>query len=220
MNLELTKRIITSIVLILVTIASILVNKYIFVIFLSLILYQCYKEWININSKYFNKKKDQYFLIKTAGILYLIFVFFTTYSLRGESVIYLIFILSICAFSDIGGFFIGKLIGGKKLTKISPNKTISGSVGSFIFSTIPILFFNSENFMFLNFKISLNTIIFVLIVSLSCQIGDLVISYFKRLNKIKDTGNILPGHGGILDRIDGIILSIPVVYLLKFTGLF
>ena len=95
MNLELTKRIITSIVLISVTIASILINKYIFVIFLTLILYQCYKEWIYINSKYFNKrnkkKKDKYFLIKITGIIYLIFVFFTTYSLRGDNAIYLIF---------------------------------------------------------------------------------------------------------------------------------
>ena len=224
MNSELRKRIITSIFLITVTIASILINKQIFVIFLSLILFQCYKEWVNINHKYFLKKKynetDKYFLIKFIGIIYLIFVFFTALSLRGDNGTYLIFILLICAFSDIGGFFIGKIIGGKKLTKISPNKTISGSAGSFIFSIIPILIFDIENLIFLNYKITLNAIFFCLTLSLVCQIGDLIISFFKRLNKVKNTGNILPGHGGILDRIDGIIFCIPVVYLLKITELF
>jgi len=161
-----------------------------------------------------------YSLIKFIGILYLIFVFLTALFLRGDNGIYLIFILSICAFSDIGGFIIGKIIGGKKLTKISPNKTISGSVGSFIFSVIPILVFDFENLIFLNYKITFNEIYLCLMISLICQIGDLIISFFKRLNKIKNTGNILPGHGGILDRIDGIIFCIPSIYLLKVAELF
>jgi len=224
MKSELSKRLITSIILIIVAITSILINKQIFVIFLILILFQCYKEWANINHKYFfkknNNKIDMYSLIKFIGILYLIFVFLTALFLRGDNGIYLIFILSICAFSDIGGFIIGKIIGGKKLTKISPNKTISGSVGSFIFSVIPILVFDFENLIFLNYKITFNEIYLCLMISLICQIGDLIISFFKRLNKIKNTGNILPGHGGILDRIDGIIFCIPSIYLLKVAELF
>jgi len=115
--------------------------------------------------------------------------------------------------SDIGGYIFGKLIGGKRLTKISPNKTISGSAGSFIFSLLTLILFN--------YDLILKNLLFCLIVSLSCQLGDLIISYFKRLNKVKDTGNILPGHGGLLDRIDGIIFVIPVVHILKnYVGFF
>ena len=107
----------------------------------------------------------------------------------------------------------GKTIGGKRLTKISPNKTISGSIGSFIFSLAPLLLFN--------YDLILKNLLFCLTVSLSCQVGDLIISYFKRLNKVKNTGNILPGHGGLLDRIDGIIFTIPIVHILKnYVGFF
>ena len=129
------------------------------------------------------------------------------------------FLILICIFSDIGGYVIGKIIGGKKLTKVSPNKTVSGSIGSFIFSLIPIIIFlliydltkNSE------FKISdheFSSIFYLcLFTSLMCQLGDLFISYYKRKAKIKDTGSILPGHGGLLDRIDGIIFSVPSVII-------
>ena len=132
--------------------------------------------------------------------------------------IFFIFVLLVCASSDIGGYIFGKTIGGKKLTKISPNKTISGSIGSFIFSLIPLIFLNFQNYLYLN--LSVKNIIFCLIISFFCQIGDLIISYFKRLNKIKDTGSILPGHGGLLDRIDGIIFAIPVVFILKVIEIF
>ena len=135
--------------------------------------------------------------------------------------IFFIFILCVCASSDMGGYFVGKTIGGKKLTKISPNKTISGSIGSFIFSVLPLFLFNFQNYVVINFDLSLKNILFCLIISLSCQVGDLIISYFKRLNKVKDTGNILPGHGGLLDRIDGIIFAIPTIYILKnYFGIF
>ena len=128
--------------------------------------------------------------------------------------------MSICACSDIGGYIFGKIIGGKKLTKISPNKTISGSIGSFIFSIIPLGFFYSQTDLDLSTYLSLKKILYCLIISLSCQIGDLIISYFKRLRNVKNTGNILPGHGGLLDRIDGIIFAMPVVYILKITQIF
>jgi len=134
--------------------------------------------------------------------------------------IFLIFILCICISSDIGGYIFGKTIGGKKLIKISPNKTIAGSVGSFIFSIIPIFLFNFQNFINFDFNLSLKNISFCLIISLSCQIGDLIISYFKRLNKVKDTGSILPGHGGLLDRIDGIIFAVPIASILKLLQIF
>tara|TARA_Y100000590_G_scaffold439515_1_gene563659 strand:- start:6671 stop:7096 length:426 start_codon:yes stop_codon:yes gene_type:complete len=120
----------------------------------------------------------------------------------------ILFIVSICILSDVGGYIVGKSIGGKKLTKISPNKTISGTIGSFLFSLLPLIFI-SQNFI----KIEFVTIIWILIISLTCQLGDLFISYLKRLAKVKDTGSFLPGHGGILDRIDGIIFGVPAAFL-------
>ena len=130
---------------------------------------------------------------------------------RSGSPVFFLFILSICFFSDIGGYIIGKLIGGKKLTKISPNKTISGSIGSFSFSVFPLLLFYNYNQY--EYFFSINNLLFCLIISLVCQLGDLFISYLKRKAKIKDTGFILPGHGGLLDRVDGIIFAVPFAYL-------
>ena len=113
---------------------------------------------------------------------------------------------SICVFSDIGGFVFGKTFKGKKLTKISPNKTISGLIGSFILSLVLVPFFY---FYLKNLSIT-DLIIVSIVVSFFCQLGDLFVSYLKRKAKVKDTGDILPGHGGILDRIDGILFAVPV----------
>ena len=112
----------------------------------------------------------------------------------------------------MGGYVIGKIIGGKKLSKISPNKTISGSIGSFIFSIIPLILF--LNFSYLDLEFNHNLVLFSLAISLISQLGDLFISYLKRKAKIKDTGKILPGHGGFLDRVDGIIFAVPFSYFL------
>ena len=125
--------------------------------------------------------------------------------------VFIIYILIICIFSDIGGYVIGKTIGGKKLTKISPKKTISGSVGSFCFSIVPLLLF--YNFDQSEYSYSFSNFLLCLEISLVCQLGDLFISYIKRKAKVKNTGNFLPGHGGLLDRIDGIIFAIPFVWI-------
>ena len=215
MTKVLEKRIITSILLFIFTISFILINEIFFSFIAFMILSLCVVEWHKLNRIYFRKNKWEYNLITITGIIYAFFVLFTIINLRGDSyedAIFLIFILSVCAGSDIGGYVFGKLIGGKKLIRISPNKTISGTVGSFIFSLLPIFLFN--------FQFTLKNIFFCLIVSLSCQIGDLIISYFKRLNKIKDTGSILPGHGGLLDRLDGIIFALPTVYILGILQIF
>ena len=218
MSQELQKRIITSIILLILVTLCFSTNHIIFVVTVIAALLICFSEWCHINKKYFFKRKssliiDKYLFIKFLGVLYLVFVFYSSLNLRTEGTIYFIFLLSICIFSDIGGYIFGKSIGGIKLTRISPNKTISGSIGSFIFSLVPIILFNLD--------LTLTNFLFCLIVSLSCQLGDLIISYFKRLNKVKDTGNILPGHGGLLDRIDGIIFAIPTIHILKnYIGIF
>ena len=226
MSAELEKRIITSIILFLIAIFCILIHKFVFVLLLIVTLFVCFNEWKDINYKYFKKKRHsnwKYFFVQFVGLVYLFIFLSTSIALRGnnsESIAFFIIILCICIFSDIGGYVFGKVIGGKKLTTISPNKTISGSLGSFIFSTLPVLLFNLQNFTGVSFEgLSIN-IELCLIVSLVCQLGDLLISYFKRLNKVKDTGTILPGHGGLLDRIDGLIFAIPTVYILKITQIF
>jgi phosphatidate cytidylyltransferase len=214
---ELIKRVLTSIVLIFITFYCIVLNIYIFALALLAISFICFLEWNNINSKYFKqKKKNNFLLVKLCGLFYLLIFVISSYFIYiyfGPN--YYIFILFICTSSDIGGYIAGRTIGGKKLTKISPNKTISGSLGSFIFSLIPVLLLNSQNKFILDFNISITNILLCLFISLSCQLGDLIISYFKRLNKIKDTGKILPGHGGLLDRIDGVILAIPSFLILQ-----
>ena len=224
MSKELRKRIITSTILFISAIFFVLINEVVFVLAIFAISVMCFYEWNKINVPYFfikKKREGKFIYIQLAGLVYLLFFFYYAISIRmayGE--IFFIFILCVCACSDIGGYFFGKTIGGKKLTKISPNKTISGSIGSFIFSVLPLFLFNFQNYVDVNFDLSLKNILFCLIISLSCQLGDLIISYFKRLNKVKDTGNILPGHGGLLDRIDGIIFAIPTIFILKLSQIF
>jgi len=224
MSKELKKRITTSIILFIAIIFCILINKIIFLIAVFMTAYLCFSEWCNINYKYFSGQFWNYFLIRGLGLFYLLFPFILgAFFLRGnsfESALFFIIVLCICICSDTGGYVFGNIIGGKKLTKISPNKTISGTIGSFIFSILPIFLIDLQNYIDINFDFSLKNILFCLIISLTCQLGDLFISYFKRLNKVKNTGSILPGHGGLLDRIDGIIFAIPTASILKLLQIF
>ena len=166
-------------------------------------------------SSYPEKLNLKYLALQILAIFYVLIVFGgTSFELHGRfgNPIFFLFLLSICFFSDIGGYVIGKSIGGMRLTKISPKKTISGSIGSFSFSILALLlFYNYDQY---EYSLSINNFLFCLIISLVCQLGDLFISYIKRKAKIKDTGNILPGHGGLLDRVDGIIFAVPFAYLL------
>ena len=243
---ELRKRIITSIILFIFAVLCISINQNFFMATSIVIAIVCFVEWGKIN-KLNEKKALKSFIIIVPAFIYLFIILqFSTFALRGESlesVIFFIIILCICICSDTGGYVFGNTIGGKKLTKISPNKTISGSLGSFIFSLLPLFLFNFQNYFdshfnldfkvynwafvsvpseyeTFNFEISLKSILFCLIISLSCQLGDLFISYFKRLNNVKDAGTVLPGHGGLLDRIDGIIFAIPTAFILIKTQIY
>ena len=223
MNLNLSKRVITSFFLLLILCLSLFVHKYFWLVTLVLVSVIAYIEFQNIIKKILKIKKNSLILLKFLSVLYLLFFIFSSYSIYKNPPIVLIFILLICICSDTGGFIIGKLIGGQKLTKISPNKTVSGSVGSFIFSLIPTIIFliifnytNNENF---KINETTYTIILSLFLSLICQLGDLCISYFKRKANVKDTGSILPGHGGILDRVDGAIFVLPTAFILNIITL-
>ena len=136
--------------------------------------------------------------------------------------IYFVMVFIICVFTDIGGYVFGKIFKGPKLTKISPNKTYSGTIGGYLCSIIFMsVFFNNLDFVsqFTNVNVtekelSLNNFLLVIVISTVSQLGDITISYFKRLSKIKNTGKIIPGHGGLLDRIDGMIFAFPTTYLI------
>ena len=215
MNLELKKRISTSIVLIILIYVSIFINLYVSLLALIIISILSWFEFIKMTNKIYGVKNEFVAnLILILSALYLTIFATISYYIIVIDKIYFSYIILICAFSDIGGFVFGKTFRGAKLTKISPKKTISGSFGSFIFAMIPcfilkIIFLYTEIY-FLSFanNLLLNLMI-SLFLSLVCQLGDLFISYFKRLSDVKDTGKILPGHGGLLDRIDGFIFAIP-----------
>lgn len=215
MKNELFLRIITSIIILPLSVFILYLGDIFFIIFLILIGIILIKEWIAINIK-------KSIMINIVGIIYITIALFFSYLLRGQDNQQLhifIWILTICICSDIGGYIVGKLIGGNKLTKISPNKTISGSVGSLFFSFFPLLF---SNFFFLdNYLLLFNikNILLTLIFSITCQIGDLLISYYKRYNNVKNIGNILPGHGGLFDRLDGIIFTILFASILNLLNI-
>ena len=216
---NLSKRIITSIILLLIISISLFYNKNLWLFFLIIVSLILFIEFNNLTRKIWKKKKNTINSVNLISLLFLVIIIFIGYDVYSKPPIGLVFIFSICIFSDTGGYVIGNLIGGKKLTKISPNKTISGSIGSFIFSLFPLiilfLFYKLSNYDYY-FSVSYYNLIPVcLFLSLICQLGDLFISYFKRKAKVNDTGSILPGHGGLLDRIDGVIFVMPAAYLLE-----
>ena len=182
-----------------------------------MIIIICWIEFYALISKIFSKRsnKDKIFrfFYKVISLIYLfllVYLILLAKSKYPELNLVLIYSILISIMSDIGGLIIGKIFKGKKLTKISPNKTISGAIGSFIFSLFLLPFFNNY---FINHEI-LSLLIITLSISLISQIGDIFISFIKRKARVKDTSDILPGHGGVLDRIDGIIFAIPMSFLL------
>ena len=207
---ELKKRIFSSIILIPIAVFFTFQGSIYFIFFLSLLFMATSYEWIMMC-----KKK---YLMNFFGNIFLIFSFFSAFYIRENiGLLFFLFIILICIFTDIGGYVFGKVFKGPKLTKISPNKTYSGVFGSFLISLSAGLFFlQYTNTDFLG-KDSSKILPAILFISLISQLGDLIISYFKRKAKLKNTGNILPGHGGLLDRIDGMIFVIPIIFILIFT---
>ena len=200
------KRVITSIVL-LILVILITVSKISLVFSLLCLGILSILEFLNISKKIF-KNKLSMFLTNTFFIFF-VFIFcylFYVFSLFYQFKVILYSILLGCIASDRGGFVFGKIFKGPKLTKISPNKTISGAIGSIILSitTVTGLIFYFAGYF--DYKI----LLIGLITSVFSQLGDLFFSLLKRKAKIKDTGNILPGHGGVLDRLDGIFVGLPI----------
>jgi len=206
---ELQKRILSSIILIPLSFFFIIQGSFTFIFFLSLVLLVTSFEWLKMTNN-----KD---LLRALGLFFLFFSFYTAIYLRQFiGLNFFLFLIIVCIFTDIGGYLFGKIFKGPRLSKISPNKTYSGVFGSFFISLMSGIIY--IKYLGKKSKILLDTdplfvILLILFISTISQIGDLIISYFKRKAKLKDTGRILPGHGGFLDRIDGIIFVMPITYL-------
>tara|TARA_B100002052_G_C15826857_1_gene573354 strand:+ start:331 stop:999 length:669 start_codon:yes stop_codon:yes gene_type:complete len=214
MNKNILKRIITSSFLVSLLFSCLYYSDLswkILVIFFSII---CFYEFNNLLNKIY-KINTYKIIIKLLVIFYLCFFYFLLIKIKiefGEE--FILILLISCIFSDVGGYIIGNLVGGPKLTKISPNKTISGALGSILFTvvgtTLFILYLQKINNQFNFFISSLLLYLWLVLMSIYCQAGDLFVSYLKRKAKIKNTGNLLPGHGGLLDRLDGILFAVPM----------
>ena len=214
MNRELLKRVLSSIILIPVSLFFIIKGSFLFNFFLLICLLITLYEWNKMS------KKKPYNIF---GIFFILISFYSIYSIRNDfsgDFIYLLFIAVICVSTDIGGYVFGNIFKGPKLTKISPKKTYSGMIGGYLLSIIVVNFFLSNQYANKTIELTIDIFIFVIIISSMSQFGDIVISYFKRLSKIKNTGKIIPGHGGLLDRVDGMIFAFPFSYFLHHLNIF
>jgi phosphatidate cytidylyltransferase len=217
MNNELFKRILTSVIL-LPILYYVTVYSGIYLIILLMLFYTVSIYEIITNTK------NLLFIISTG--IFLIFSFYSFYFLRGDteySLVVLFWILTSTFLSDIGGYVFGKILKGRKLTKISPNKTYSGAIGSIVLSCLSLPIINllqiySFKKLLVNF-FELKFLLFAMIISLVCQLGDLFVSFLKRKNNLKNISNLLQGHGGILDRIDGLIFVLIFCFILRLFAL-
>ena len=210
MKNELIKRILSSIILIPIALFFIIKGSFLFNFFIIICFLITVYEWHNMSK---NKPYNIF------GHIFLLFSFYTVYFVRNnfeeKSLFLFLLILSICISTDIGGYVFGKIFKGPKLTKISPKKSYAGVVGGYFLSIIFVSILNNFFDLFTS-NYTLNGIekfVFALMISTVSQIGDIIISYFKRSSNIKDTGKLIPGHGGILDRIDGMIFAFPFFYI-------
>ena len=217
MDKELSKRLLSSILILPIVFMCIIAGSYYFNFLIVISFIMSVYEWNLMNKKKF---------YRVYGLIFLSFSYISIFLIRNDfgeqSLNFLLHIILICILTDLGGYIFGKLFKGPKLTNISPKKTYSGMLGSFLLPLLILVLIYKYNY-FTNYQVQevdTNFIFILLIISAVSQIGDLIISYFKRLAKIKDTGKIIPGHGGILDRTDGMIFAFPFSYILLTLNLF
>ena len=204
---EIIKRILSSIILIPTVFFFIIKGSFLFNFFIFICFLITTYEWLKLSKNNF---------LKFFGSIFLVISFYTMFRIRNEfdrDYFHLLLVIIICVSTDIGGYIFGNIFKGPKLTKISPKKTYSGVIGSFLLSLIFTNLFLDFLSNVKTFEFTKEMFLFILLVSLVSQIGDIIISYFKRKSKIKDTGALIPGHGGILDRIDGMIFAFPFSYV-------
>ena len=204
MNNEFIKRFISSIILLPLSFYFIIQGSLFLIFFTTICFIVACFEW------HMMSKKKSYYIY---GFLFLIFSFYTFYELSAE-LIGIFYVIIICPYTDIGGYVFGKIFKGPKLTKISPKKTYSGMIGGYLLSLISL----SVIINFIDYENSIFLFLLTILISTASQLGDIIVSYFKRLSKIKNTGKLIPGHGGLLDRIDGMIFAFPIYYLINLNG--
>ena len=204
MSNEFIKRIISSIILLPLAFYFIIQGSFLLIFFTAICFIVSCFEW------HMMSKKKKFYSIY--GFILLTFSFYTFYELSIE-LIDVFYVIIICSSTDIGGYAFGKIFKGPKLTKISPKKTYAGMFGGYFLSLISL----SVIISFLDYDTSLVLFLLTILISTVSQLGDILISYFKRLSNIKNTGKLIPGHGGLLDRIDGMIFAFPVYYLINLT---
>ena len=211
MKNEFFKRILSSIILLPIVIFFIIEGSFLFNSLILICLIITLYEW-----QLMSKGKNY----NIFGFIYIIASFYIIYLLRNHSddqYLFFLLILIICISTDIGGYVFGKVFKGPKLTKISPNKTYAGMIGAFLLSIFTATFFLNyyDYYLIDRFEIlNIYNFIFIIFISFVSQCGDILISFFKRRSKIKNSGKIIPGHGGLLDRIDGMIFAFPASYLI------
>jgi len=204
---EIIKRILSSIILIPTVLFFIIKGSFLFNFFIFICFLITTYEWLKLSKNN---------LLKFFGTIFIVISFYAIFKIRNEfdkDYFHLLLVVIICASTDIGGYLFGNIFKGPKLTKISPKKTYSGVIGSFLLSLIFTNLFLDFSSNVKSFEFTKEMFLFILLVSFISQIGDIIVSYFKRKSKIKDTGTIIPGHGGILDRIDGMIFAFPFSYV-------
>ena len=206
---NLKERIFTSIALLLLTLLF-FISKFILIYTLIVLGVLSIMEFTNLINRIYKEPKFIFF----SNIVFIIYIFlfsffFFYFSNIFQLKILLFLILAACIASDIGGFIVGKTLKGPKLSKISPKKTISGSFGSLLFAS----FFFSIGFFYLTNTTNIKIFLVGLLTSVFCQLGDLFFSFLKRKANVKDAGNFFPGHGGVLDRLDGIFFGIPFGFI-------
>ena len=200
---NLLKRILSSIILLPFIYYLLFKGSYILILFTFILFFVACYEWHSISNNIF---------LKIFGYIFLILSFYSFYQISFDKT-FVFFVIIICVATDVGGYFFGRILKGPKLTKISPKKTYNGVIGGYFLSLVSFLIIiNSSDY----FNASIKYFLLIFIISTVSQIGDIIISYFKRLSNIKDTGKIIPGHGGLLDRIDGMIFVFPIVYFINF----
>ena len=205
MSKELVKRILSSIILLPLVFYFLTNGSFLLNLFIVLCLIITFYEW--------NKMSKNKFY-KIFGFIFLLFSFYTFYHLSIELFL-LIYAILICISTDIGGYIFGKIFKGPKLTTISPNKTYAGMIGGYLLSLICLIVIT--NFIDYSIK-TFQLILITILLSTVSQVGDIIVSYFKRQANIKNTSNLIPGHGGLLDRIDGMIFAVPALYLIELIG--
>lgn len=212
-NLQL--RILSALVLAPLSLFCILYGSWPFYIFLAVLFAISLSEWFNLSLKTDHKNLFLFF-----GGVYLFLCFYTLFEIQKYTILAVLFVLMVWA-SDTGGYVFGKFIGGPKLAvKISPNKTWAGMAGAILVPYIiyllwawyiGILIQNPLFVLPVGFAVSFFFGIF-------CQAGDLLVSFLKRRAGAKDTGTIIPGHGGLLDRIDSLLMGGIYTYALGYVS--